>query len=67
MSTDCQHHWVIETPNGPTSRGRCKRCKETRKFSNGGDYYKDGTNGWDNTLVIESYAASGRMGENRTR
>lgn len=28
------HHWVLETPNGPTSPGRCKHCGETRMFPN---------------------------------
>lgn len=22
----CQHHWVIEMPNGQTSPGTCKKC-----------------------------------------
>ncbi|MCH7718947.1 MAG: hypothetical protein IIB21_05700 [Chloroflexi bacterium] len=30
----CQHHWVIETPHGVTSRGMCKRCGTTRRFPN---------------------------------
>ena len=33
----CQHHWVIEQPNGPTSLGRCKHCGERREFSNNPD------------------------------
>jgi hypothetical protein len=28
------HHWRIETPNGPTSLGRCKGCGEEREFRN---------------------------------
>jgi hypothetical protein len=31
---DCRHHWVIETPDGPTSEGRCKRCGEQKSFLN---------------------------------
>ena len=31
---ECVHHWVIEPAQGPLSRGRCKRCKVTRDFSN---------------------------------
>ena len=23
---ECQHHWIIDTPNGPTSQGKCKKC-----------------------------------------
>jgi hypothetical protein len=30
----CQHHWIIETPRGATSHGRCKRCGEEREFRN---------------------------------
>ncbi len=30
----CQHHWLIETPRGATSMGRCKRCGEEREFRN---------------------------------
>ena len=31
---ECVHHWVIETPNGPTSRGVCKKCGTQRDFQN---------------------------------
>ena len=30
----CVHHWIIEPPNGPTSKGRCKRCGEKKSFAN---------------------------------
>ena len=30
----CAHHWVIETANGPVSRGVCKLCQEVREFGN---------------------------------
>jgi hypothetical protein len=30
----CRHHWLIETPHGATSLGRCKRCGEVREFRN---------------------------------
>ena len=30
----CRHHWLIEIANGPTSRGRCKRCGAERDFYN---------------------------------
>jgi hypothetical protein len=30
----CRHHWVIETPNGAVSQGRCKRCGVGREFRN---------------------------------
>lgn len=34
MSALCRHHWVIDTPNGAVSGGRCKRCGVDRQFRN---------------------------------
>lgn len=33
----CRHHWIIETPNGATSRGLCKRCGTSKRFPNAAD------------------------------
>ncbi len=33
-AASCRHHWVIETPNGAVSGGRCKRCGVNRDFRN---------------------------------
>jgi hypothetical protein len=30
----CAHHWVIDTPAGPLSQGRCKLCGQDREFRN---------------------------------
>lgn len=30
----CQHHWVIDTPNGALSGGRCKLCGQAKAFRN---------------------------------
>jgi len=30
----CKHHWVIEPPNGPFSRGKCKQCGAEKVFDN---------------------------------
>ena len=30
----CCHHWMIESPNGPTSFGTCRSCGEVREFKN---------------------------------
>ena len=30
----CEHYWLIESPNGPTSAGVCQVCGETRDFAN---------------------------------
>ena len=34
---DCKHHWLIETPKGPTSPGRCKYCGAEDVFRNSSD------------------------------
>ncbi len=38
----CKHHWVIETPGGPFSKGRCRLCGEEKEFSNSVETY----DGW---------------------
>jgi len=36
--SDCPaHHWMILSPNGPTSEGTCKLCKKKKEFKNGGE------------------------------
>lgn len=30
----CAHHWVIATPNGEMSLGKCKVCGTEREFPN---------------------------------
>jgi len=30
----CRHHWVIESPQGPSSRGVCKLCGVEKEFQN---------------------------------
>ena len=30
----CQHHWVVEPPAGPVSKGVCRSCGEERDFLN---------------------------------
>ena len=30
----CRHHWIIEEPTGPVSRGVCQQCEEVREFKN---------------------------------
>jgi hypothetical protein len=35
VSTEsCAHHWGLEPPNGPESRGVCRVCGEERMFPN---------------------------------
>ncbi|MDP2632654.1 MAG: hypothetical protein Q8P25_02940 [Candidatus Curtissbacteria bacterium] len=49
--TFCQHHWIIETPQGVTSSGECKNCHEVREFQNGADDFRKNWGyyggGWD--------------------
>lgn len=33
----CRHHWIIEPPQGSTSKGICKVCGENREFRNSSD------------------------------
>ena len=28
----CTHHWLLDTPSGPWTSGRCKLCGEIREF-----------------------------------
>ena len=30
----CAHHWLIESPDGETSRGTCRLCGASREFLN---------------------------------
>jgi len=30
----CYHHWVIETADGPVSKGRCRLCDAEKEFRN---------------------------------
>lgn len=44
----CSHHWIIETPDGPTSKGICKLCREEREFSNQLRPNNPMSSGWSN-------------------
>lgn len=32
--TACVHHYLIDSPDGPTSAARCRRCGARREFQN---------------------------------
>ena len=36
--SSCTHHWVIDSPNGATSKGLCKVCGIEREFRNSYEY-----------------------------
>jgi hypothetical protein len=35
----CAHHWVIASPNGELSLGRCKVCGAEKEFPNSAEDY----------------------------
>ncbi len=43
----CQHHWVIQAADGPTSPGACRLCGETKDFKN---YVETAT--WGDTRLM---------------
>ena len=42
-TAQCAHHWIIETPDGPISKGQCQLCGEERL--GGGEGYGSGIKG----------------------
>jgi hypothetical protein len=34
IEVTCEHHWVIDSPEGPTSTGICKLCGAEEQFQN---------------------------------
>src|SRR3970282_922348 len=49
----CRHHWIIESPRGALSDGRCKICGEERQVRNSASDYI-----WDD----DSSSGYGRWG-----
>ena len=45
----CIHHWLLERPNGETSKGTCKLCGTERSFYNTPDYMREDGNQWMRT------------------
>jgi len=43
----CQHHWMIQAADGPTSAGICRLCGETKDFKN----YVE-TASWGDTRLV---------------
>ncbi len=43
----CQHHWLIQAADGPTSPGVCRVCGEARDFRN----YVE-TASWGDTRLV---------------
>ena len=40
----CIHHWRIDTPNGPTAAGVCRKCGRERMFAT---YSPEGLAAWE--------------------
>lgn len=60
IATICRHHWVIDTPNGAVSGGRCKRCGQTREFRNSSEELM-----WDSdSFSLNGSRYRGRRGQN---
>ncbi len=51
----CEHHWVIERPAGPISKGACRNCGEERDFLN----YIEG--GWGGDVSLEQLSGGSRL------
>ena len=54
----CRHYWIIESPNGSSSKGVCKFCNEEREFINSLLRY-------DYPPVTERYNKKWRTADNR--
>ncbi|MDA1348499.1 MAG: hypothetical protein O3A47_06480 [Chloroflexi bacterium] len=52
----CQHHWVIDKPSGPTSRGLCRNCSEERDFLN----YWEGS-AWGGDAPVDQVGVGSRI------
>ena len=53
-SKACVHHWRIESPNGRTSAGTCRRCGATRDFANSTENVM-----WEHTNTLRNAPTSG--------
>lgn len=56
----CAHHWIIDSPIGPMSRGICQFCREVREFKNylENSYWDDGDVSLDQVSSGSRYPAS---------
>ena len=52
----CQHHWVIDKPSGPLSKGACRLCGEEKEFQN----YVDGS-AWGRGVSLERLSGGSRI------
>ena len=52
----CQHQWIIDSPNGPSSRGVCRLCFEEKEFQN----YIEGS-AWGYDVSVEQLGGGSRV------
>ena len=55
--TGCQHHWIIESPAGPVSKGSCRVCGEEREFMN----YVEGSSWASSDVTLEQLSGGARI------
>ncbi len=55
-ASSCQHQWMIDAPNGPSSHGACRLCGEEKEFLN----YIEGSS-WGYEVSIEQIAGTTRL------
>ena len=56
----CVHHFLLEPPNGPTSKGVCKKCGLEREFNNSESY-----SAYDDALTAKQKKASAGVAAHR--
>jgi hypothetical protein len=49
----CHHQWIIDSPNGPSSRGECRLCGQEKEFLN----YIEGS-AWGYDVSVEQMSGS---------
>ncbi len=56
----CRHHWKIERPSGPVSKGVCRNCGEVRNFHN---YIEGSSWGGSDKVLLENLSGGSRLPE----
>jgi len=37
----CTHYWILPSPNGKITVGKCRNCKEIKEFNNTHPHFED--------------------------
>jgi|KNS7250_AmetaT_FD_contig_41_1619093_length_835_multi_2_in_0_out_0_1 hypothetical protein len=59
----CQHEWMIDSPNGPSSHGICHLCGIEKDFPN---YIEGSAWGYDNSVSSEQINRPSSVGIKQT-